>query len=256
MSNAEIFGGRYDFKIDPSEKKELGFSVYEDLFPASPYPERVNLKVEGRESAREVQVIQNQGQDIERSWMVGLWSSIDPVIRSVPEVAKACRWPTSSEDVQQVPVTIPIPIAVGEPLVRKGGKIGQVKPLLYRDAFDSATMVTLMRGPPELSEQLWNSKAVPPSPPQQLKEIAAYLLSYWKNADNHGRETYTAVPLKRLVFLCPVGRSIWVWELEGEGLSSGWKPEWISTEGMNLSKEGEEKLAQFTSIWNRYAVAP
>jgi hypothetical protein len=64
----------------------------------------VKLEIEGREpdsstsataaSARNFQEILNQGHDIERSWMVALWSSIDPVIRSVPEVAKACRWPT------------------------------------------------------------------------------------------------------------------------------------------------------------------
>jgi hypothetical protein len=265
VSNATIFGGRYDFEVDPSEKPEAGFSVYEDLFPASPYPERVKLVIERREpasstsapaaSARNFQEIPNQGEDIERSWIVGLWSSIDPVIRSVPEVAKACRWPTFPEDLQRVPLTINIAIAVGEPVVAKGGKIGQVKPLIYRDAFDSATMVTVMRGPPKLADELWNSKAVPDSPPQQLKEIAAYLLSYWKNADDHGRETYTAVPLKRAVFLFPAGRSVWVWELQGERLSSGWRPDWISTEGTNLSKQAEEKLAQFTSIWNRYMVA-
>jgi hypothetical protein len=250
VSNATIFGGRYDFEVDPSKKLEAGFSVYEDFSPVSPYPERVKLEIEGREP------ISNQGQDIERSWMVGMWSSIDPVIRSVPEVAKACRWPTFPEDLQGVPLTIGIAIAVGEPVVAKGGEIGQVKPLIYRDAFDSAAMVTVMRGPPKLADELWNSKAVPDSPPQQLKEIAAYLLSYWKNADDHGRETYTAVPLKRMVFLFAAGRSVWVWELQGERLSSGWKPGWISTKGTNLSKQAEEKLAQFTSIWNRYAVAP
>lgn len=265
VSNATIFGGRYDFKVDRSEKPAAVLSVYEDFFPASPSPERVKLEIERGEltptpapaaSARNVQVIPNQGQDIERRWMVGLWSSIDPVIRSVPEVAKACRWPTFPEDLQRVPLTIDIAIAVGEPVVEKGGEIGQVRPLIYQDAFDSATMVTLMRGPPKLAAELWNSKAVPDSPPQQLKEIAAYLLSYWKNADDHGRETYTAVPLKQMVFLFPAGRSVWVWQLQGEQLSSGWKPNWISTKGTNLSKQAEEKLAQFTSIWNRYAVAP
>jgi len=256
VSNATIFGGSYDFKVDPSKEYESGFSVYEDFFPVSLYPEHVKLKIERRDSTHNVQVIPNQGQDIEQSWVVGLWSNIDPVIRSVPELAKACRWPNSPEDLQRVPLTIHVAIAVGEPVVRKGGKIGQVKPLLYRDAFDSATMVTVMRGPPKLADQLWNSKAVPPSPPQQLKEIAAYLLSDWKNADDHGRDTYTAAPLKRLVFLFPTGKSVWVWELEGEGLSSGWKPAWISTEGTNLSKQAEEELVQFTSIWKRYAVAP
>jgi hypothetical protein len=46
VSNATIFGGRYDFKVDPSEKPKEGFSVYEDFFPASLYPERVKLEIE------------------------------------------------------------------------------------------------------------------------------------------------------------------------------------------------------------------
>ena len=75
----------------------------------------------------------------------------------------------SPEDPQRVPLTINIAIAVGEPVVGKGGKIGQVKPLIYRDAFDSATMATLMHGPPKLADELWNSKAVPVRKPRSVQ---------------------------------------------------------------------------------------
>ena len=167
VSNTTIFAGRYDFKVDPSAELPAALSVYEDFVPASLSPERVKLEVEKAKpassasdpaaSADNFQLTPNQGQDIERGWMVGLWSSIDPVIRSVPEVAKTCRWPTSPEDLQRVPLTIDIVFAVGEPVAAKGGKIGDVKPLIYQDAFDSATMVTLMRGPKGLGDELWNS---------------------------------------------------------------------------------------------------
>ena len=246
VSNWFVTCGNFSLK-DPI--RDISLPVFKGFVSASPFAEDFELRVVS------VYHQASAGEDLESQLLDTMLATIQKYAGRSRRIMEVARLPSSTAPFYRVPVSYHFPIEFSRMSVHYGyGKSADGKVLVHKIAgAPQATQITALFLLESLRQVLVDHTSQ--TPPPQLQQLVAWMLSYWTFLDRQDRAQYTEFPLARVVVLCPVDHGTWLWHLEGRLLYSDWDPQWTEMQGAQLavSTMGVQTLQRYTAEWRLIA---